>query len=78
MASDPTATNPFEDEDGKYFVLINTEGQHSLWPEFADVPDGWEAVYGEEGRKECLDFIERNWTNMRPKSLIQVMEADAK
>jgi MbtH protein len=77
MAADPTATNPFEDEDGKYFVLINAEGQNSLWPDFADVPDGWEVIYGEEGRQECLDFVESNWTDMRPKSLIDAMEADA-
>jgi hypothetical protein len=25
----------------------------------------------------CLDFIEKNWTDMRPKSLIKQMEADA-
>ena len=71
------ATNPFEDEDAQYFVLINDEGQHSLWPVFADVPDGWEVIFGEEGRQECLDFIEKNWTDMRPKSLIRAMEADA-
>lgn len=71
------ATNPFEDPDAKYFVLINDEGQHSLWPVFADVPDGWEVIFGEDGRQECLDFIEKNWTDMRPKSLIRQMEADA-
>jgi MbtH protein len=71
------ATNPFEDEDANYFVLINDEGQHSLWPVFADVPDGWEVIFGEDGRQECLDFIEKNWTDMRPKSLIKAMEADA-
>lgn len=71
------ATNPFEDEDAKYFVLINDEGQHSLWPIFADVPDGWEIIFGEDGRQECLDFIEKNWTDMRPNSLIRAMEADA-
>lgn len=60
-----------------YFVLINDEGQHSLWPVFADVPDGWEVIFGEEKRQECLDFIEKNWTDMRPKSLIRAMEADA-
>jgi MbtH protein len=76
VASDSTATNPFEDEDGRYFVLINAEGQHSLWPGFADVPDGWEVAYGEDGRRECLDFIEKNWTDMRPKSLIEAMETD--
>jgi MbtH protein len=70
-------TNPFEDPDAQYFVLINEEGQHSLWPVFADVPGGWEVIFGEDGRQECLDFIEKNWTDMRPKSLIKAMEADA-
>jgi MbtH protein len=71
------ATNPFEDEDANYFVLINDEGQHSLWPVFADVPDGWKVIFGENKRQECLDFIEKNWTDMRPNSLIRQMEADA-
>lgn len=71
------ATNPFEDEDANYFVLINDEGQHSLWPVFVDVPDGWEVIFGEDGRQACLDFIEKNWTDMRPKSLIKAMEEDA-
>jgi MbtH protein len=70
-------TNPFEDEDAKYLVLINGEGQHSLWPVFADVPGGWEVIFGEDGRQACLDFIEKNWTDMRPTSLIKAMEADA-
>ena len=34
-------TNPFEDENGTFHVLINDEGQYSLWPSFVDVPDGW-------------------------------------
>ena len=71
------ATNPFEDEDADYFVLINDEGQHSLWPVFADVPDGWEVIFGEDKRQACLDFIEKNWTDMRPNSLIRQMEAEA-
>lgn len=71
------ATNPFEDEDANYYVLINDEGQHSLWPVFADVPDGWEIIFGEDKRPACLDFIEKNWTDMRPNSLIRQMEADA-
>lgn len=71
------ATNPFEDEDANYFVLINDEGQHSLWPAFADVPDGWKIIFGEDKRQACLDFVEENWTDMRPNSLIWQMEADA-
>jgi MbtH protein len=67
-------TNPFEDPDANYFVLVNDEGQHSLWPVFIDVPDGWEKVFGEAGRQDCLDYVEKSWTDMRPKSLIRAME----
>ena len=28
-------TNPFEDPQGRFFVLVNEEQQHSLWPAFA-------------------------------------------
>jgi MbtH protein len=71
------ATNPFEDEDASYYVLINDEGQHSLWPVFASVPAGWEIIFGEDKRQACLDFVEKNWTDMRPKSLIRQMESGA-
>jgi MbtH protein len=68
--------NPFDDESARFLVLINGEGQYSLWPVFANVPDGWTKVYGEESRKDCLEFIEANWTDMRPRSLIQAMESE--
>ena len=71
-------TNPFEDEDGRYFALINDEGQYSLWPAFADVPDGWTVVHGEDTRKACLDYIEEHWTDMRPNSLIAEMDEYAR
>lgn len=67
-------TNPFEDEDGSYFALVNDEGQYSLWPAFAEVPGGWTVAFGEDSRAACLDFIEKTWTDMRPKSLIREME----
>jgi MbtH protein len=69
-------TNPFEDEDADYLVLRNEEGQYSLWPTFVDVPDGWESVFGEAPRQACLDHIEENWTDMRPKSLVDAMNTD--
>jgi uncharacterized protein YbdZ (MbtH family) len=69
--------NPFDDEDALFLVLVNDEGQHSLWPIFMDVPAGWEKVYGEKSRAECLQFIEENWTDMRPKSLVRAMEAES-
>jgi MbtH protein len=63
-------TNPFDNESGSFFVLVNDEGQHSLWPAFAEQPLGWTAVHGAASRQECLDYVEKNWTDLRPKSLI--------
>lgn len=67
------ATNPFDDENGEFMVLVNEEGQHSLWPTFLKIPSGWQSVYGPEERKHCVDYVNENWTDMRPKSLIQFM-----
>jgi uncharacterized protein YbdZ (MbtH family) len=63
------STNPFDDDDGSFFVLVNDEEQHSLWPTFAAVPDGWRVVHGGADRAACLDYIEQNWADIRPKSL---------
>ncbi|MDF4252951.1 MULTISPECIES: MbtH family protein [Streptomyces] len=68
-------TNPFEDPDGTYVVLVNDEGQHSLWPEFIDVPDGWTVAKSADTRDACLAYVEENWTDMRPASLIAAMAA---
>ncbi|MBN2910704.1 MbtH family protein [Polycladomyces sp. WAk] len=62
-------TNPFENADGTFFVLINDEGQYSLWPAFVQVPAGWTVVYGPESRQACLDYVDSKWTDMRPKSI---------
>lgn len=70
-------TNPFEDENGTFHVLINAEGQHSLWPSFVPVPKGWTIVHNADSRAACLDFINKNWTDLRPRSLIERMEQQA-
>lgn len=67
--------NPFEDPDGTYVVLINDEGQHSLWPTFVEVPAGWRVVHGVDDRQACLDYIETHWTDMRPRSLANAMNS---
>lgn len=70
-------TNPFDDENGRFYVLVNDEEQHSLWPVFADVPGGWRVVFGAESRAACVAYIEDNWTDMRPKSLQEAMADDS-
>lgn len=63
------SSNPFDDDNGSFFVLANAEEQHSLWPAFADVPAGWQVVFGEADRAASLDYIEQHWPDIRPKSL---------
>jgi MbtH protein len=59
----------FDDPEAQYVVVVNHEEQYSLWPKDRDLPLGWNAV-GEPGSKEeCLAYIDRVWTDMRPLSL---------
>jgi MbtH protein len=60
--------------DGDEFkVLLNDEGQYSLWPSATSAPSGWQET-GLVGSKDvCLDFIRDNWTDMRPESLRKAM-----
>ncbi|KFF96263.1 MULTISPECIES: MbtH family protein [Streptomyces] len=69
------STNPFDDANGTFHVLVNDEEQHSLWPTFTPVPAGWRVVFNDAGRQECLEYIERHWTDLRPKSLREAMAA---
>ena len=39
------SSNPFDDENGTFHVLVNEEEQHSLWPTFKEVPAGWRVVF---------------------------------
>ncbi len=61
--------NPFDDDAQSFLVLVNGQLQHSLWPVFAPLPDGWEAVFGPRPRQDCLAYVEERWTDMRPLAL---------
>jgi MbtH protein len=62
-------SNPFDDEDGVFLVLVNQEGQHCLWPVFAAVPDGWTEAHGPVAREAALAYVEEHWADLRPLSL---------
>ncbi len=70
------STNPFDDDKGTFFVVINDEDQYSLWPVFVDVPAGWRVAFGESTRADCLAYVEEHWTDMRPRSLREAMAGD--
>lgn len=65
-----------ESEDATlYVVVVNHEEQYSIWPEYKPLPDGWRAVAKSGFKKECLAYIDTVWTDMRPLSLRQAMDA---
>ena len=71
------SNNPFDDPDGRFLVLVNSEEQYSLWPTFAEVPAGWTVVFGgPDGtdRDSALRYVDENWTDMRPRSLREQMD----
>jgi MbtH protein len=72
--TDSTVDKPTDDpRRDLYRVVVNHEGQYSIWTLDRDLPPGWEDV-GKHGPKaECLDHIEQVWTDMRPLSLQRSM-----
>jgi MbtH protein len=67
--------NPFEGDTEAFLVLVNDEGQYSLWPAFREQPQGWKAVGPVGTRRTCLDWIEASWIDMRPKSAVNPVSA---
>jgi len=58
--------NPFDDESREFIVLVNHLNQHSLWPISFPIPTGWTTIGLRGRRRECLDWIEKNWTDITP------------
>jgi MbtH protein len=58
-----------DDETIIYHVVVNHEEQYSIWPVEKTMPAGWKEA-GFTGKKpECLEYVRKVWTDMRPLSL---------
>ncbi len=66
------------DDDARYDVLRNDEDQYSLWPAGLEIPAGWYQVGKEGTMQECSAYVDQVWTDMRPRSLRERMDADAR
>ncbi|HEX9937471.1 MAG TPA: MbtH family protein [Longimicrobium sp.] len=60
-----------------YKVVMNHEEQYSIWPADRELPAGWSEAGFQGPKAECLAYIEKVWTDMRPKALREQMEKDA-
>ena len=54
-----------------------TRSRYSIWPAHRDNPLGWTDVGKSGPKKECLDYIQEVWTDMRPLSLRRKMDEQA-
>ena len=63
-----------DDERFEYTVLVNHEEQYSLWPTFKEVPDGWRQVGPVGSKAECIEWLERVWTDTTPLSVRKQLE----
>ncbi|WP_394836379.1 MbtH family NRPS accessory protein [Pendulispora rubella] len=62
------------DDETVYVVVMNHEEQYSIWPDYKDLPAGWNAVGKKGPKKDCLSYIDEVWTDMRPLSLRVAMD----
>lgn len=54
-----------------YRVVVNHEGQYSIWLAERELPSGWQDTGKNAIKAECLNYIKQVWTDMRPLSLHQ-------
>lgn len=59
----------------EYVVVVNDEEQYSLWRAGRPCPDGWRSVGVRGAEEKCVEWIETNWTDLRPRSLRVRMES---
>jgi MbtH protein len=52
-----------------YKVVVNHEEQFSIWPADRPNPQGWRDAGPVGPKEDCLAYIEKVWTDMRPLSL---------
>jgi MbtH protein len=52
----------------RYTVVVNHEGQHSIWPEAEQPPAGWSTAGRSGDEAACLAYISEVWTDLRPLS----------
>lgn len=71
-------TSVFDREDIIFQVVVNHEEQYSIWPDYKEIPKGWRKAGKSGYKKECLEYIEEVWTDMRPLSLRKWMEEQEK
>jgi MbtH protein len=69
--------NNEDTENVIYKVVVNDEGQYSIWAADRPNPNGWRDAPRSGSKSECLAYIKDVWTDMRPVSLRNKMNSPA-
>ncbi|WP_158945456.1 MbtH family protein [Granulicella sp. S190] len=56
-----------------YKVVVNDEGQYSIWPSKRENVPGWNDAGKSGPKEECLSYIDEVWKDVRPLSLQKQM-----
>lgn len=54
--------------EDRFDVVVNPEGQYSIWPGGRKVPAGWRRSGFTDTKAACLAHIDEVWTDIRPLS----------
>lgn len=59
-------SNPFDNQQGPFFILQNAQQQFSLWPQQCALPQGWRVVCQPASQDACTAWLNANWQNLTP------------
>jgi MbtH protein len=59
-----------------YKVVVNDEGQYSIWRVDMPNPLGWYDADKVGSKAECLAHIDKVWTDMTPRSVAAALAAN--
>ncbi len=54
---------------GDFMLLINHEEQYGIWPVNKSIPPNWRSAGVTGSKDECLAYVRKVWTDMRPLSI---------
>ena len=59
-------SNPFDNPQGQFYILQNSQHQFILWPQHCALPAGWQVVCEPQSQEACQQWLARHWTTLIP------------
>lgn len=59
-------SNPFDNPEGQFYILQNSQQQFSLWPALCALPEGWQVVCAPASQNACTEWLAQHWQTLTP------------